>query len=55
MQSDLYEYAISAGEGTLVALGQCDGIDDAADVVDDLLPGETLAIALTDEDCETGL
>ena len=49
-----YEYAISAGEGTLLDFGQCDFME-LPDTVDELQPDQTLAISPAGENCETGL
>lgn len=49
----MFEYVVSAGEGTMLHLGQCEFMD-LADVVDDLDEGQTVSIAPVDARCETG-
>lgn len=48
----MFEYAISAGEGTLLSFGTLTPRDE--DLIDFLAPDETLVIAPCDTDCETG-
>lgn len=50
----MFEYVVSAGEGTMLALGQCDFMD-LADVIEDLQPEDVVMIAPVDRHCETGL
>lgn len=51
---DRYEYVVSEGEGTLLDHGRCDYMD-LGFLIDDLAPGQNLAIAVAGEDCETGI